>query len=102
MNKALKMFAILSLSALAACSSTGNSTSNSAGTFVDDSTKTAEIKSNILKDQSLKGMDIHVETQNNTVQLSGFVKSQEQKDNAQRIAQNTKGVQSVNNNIIVQ
>lgn len=99
--------------ALAACSSTQSnqqtaqgtnpnpSPTQAAGDYVDDAGITTAIKANLLKDQALKGFDIHVETAQNVVQLSGFLNSPLAKTNAQRIAQTTKGVKSVKNDIIV-
>jgi osmotically-inducible protein OsmY len=42
-----------------------------------------------------------VETLKGTVQLSGFAKSQTEKDRAEAIARNVKGVTSVRNSIVV-
>jgi hyperosmotically inducible protein len=110
MNK-LTFLSIAGALALAACNAntqtaqgtrdTSPSTSQVAADYIDDAGITAAIKGSILKDQALKGMDIHVETEKNIVQLSGFVDSSLQKSNAQRIAETTKGVRSVKNDIIV-
>ena len=42
-----------------------------------------------------------METLNNTVQLSGFAKSQAEKDRAESIARNTQHVREVRNSIVV-
>src|SRR5579872_5485757 len=84
---------------LAACAAVqGQETT---GQYVDDSTITAKVKTQLVKAQSLKGFDIHVETMQGTVQLSGFVDTRAQKDQAGEIAQGVTGVVGVQNNILV-
>jgi osmotically-inducible protein OsmY len=55
----------------------------------------------LAKDDFLKSFQISVETYKGTVQLSGFVNTQETKDKAGQIAGSVKGVQSVKNDLIV-
>ncbi|MDE2229377.1 MAG: BON domain-containing protein [Alphaproteobacteria bacterium] len=84
---------------LAACAAVqGRET---AGQYVDDSTITTKVKANIVNAQSLKGFAIHVETMQGTVQLSGFVDTRAQKDQAGQIARGVAGVVGVQNNILV-
>lgn len=71
------------------------------GEYVDDATVTTKVKAEIIKDQSLKGFDIHVETMKDVVQLSGFVGSSQQKAQAEQVARSVKGVRGVRNDIIV-
>ncbi|MBN9429959.1 MAG: BON domain-containing protein [Burkholderiales bacterium] len=73
----------------------------SAGQFVDDSAITAAIKSRFATDQTVAATSIGVETLNGTVQLTGFAKSQAEKDRAAAIARDAHGVKSVRNDIIV-
>ena len=54
-----------------------------------------------LADRSVAATSINVETLNGTVQLSGFAKSQAEKEKAAEIARGAKGVRSVRNDIIV-
>jgi osmotically-inducible protein OsmY len=49
----------------------------------------------------VSGTSISVETLNGTVMLSGFAKNTKEKDTAERIAKNVKGVKAVNNKIDV-
>jgi len=72
-----------------------------AGQYVDDSTITTKVKADIIKEQSLKGFQIGVETMQGTVQLSGFVDTRDQKDQAGKIAAAVSGVNSVQNNLLV-
>ena len=72
-----------------------------AGTYIDDRAISTSVKAKLLEDKSTGGMSINVDVMNGTVALSGFAKSQNEKDMAGRIAANTKGVREVHNNLIV-
>jgi hyperosmotically inducible protein len=69
------------------------------GTTIDDSTITTKVKSALLADPDVKGLDIKVETNKGEVQLSGFVDSQAQIDRAISIARGVEGVNNVQNKI---
>jgi hyperosmotically inducible protein len=71
------------------------------GNYVDDKTITTAVKAKLIEDKQTGGLSINVDTLNGTVALSGFAKSQTEKDVAGRIAANTKGVREVRNNLIV-
>lgn len=73
----------------------------SAGNYVDDATISTKVRAELVKDQALKAFDIHVDTMQGVVQLSGFVDSAAQKAQAERLARETDGVRSVRDNIIV-
>jgi osmotically-inducible protein OsmY len=83
----------------AACAST--SKQGSAGEYIDDSVITTKVKSLLAADDFLKSFQISVETFKGTVQLSGFVASQEAVNKAGEIARSVKGVQAVKNDLIV-
>jgi osmotically-inducible protein OsmY len=87
------------VAALVACAST--SKQSSTGEYVDDSVITTKVKSLLAEDDFLKSFKISVETYKGTVQLSGFVNSQQAVDKAGQIASSVKGVQSVKNDLIV-
>ncbi|MGH8444729.1 MAG: BON domain-containing protein [Solimonas sp.] len=70
-----------------------------AGQYVSDSAITAKVKSALLAEKGLKSTDISVETQNGTVQLSGFVASSAQTDQAVDVAKHVKGVKDVKNDL---
>ena len=76
-------------------------THESAGEYVDDSVITTKVKSLLAADDFLKSFQISVEMYQGTVQLSGFVNSQQAVDKAGQIARSVKGVKSVKNNLIV-
>ena len=71
------------------------------GSYVDDSGITAAIKTKMAEDKTVAATSISVETLNGTVQLSGFAKSQAEKDRADAIARGSKGVRDVRNSIVV-
>jgi hyperosmotically inducible periplasmic protein len=79
----------------------GTSTRESTGEYLDDRGVTARVKTALIGDEIVKARDINVETFKGTVQLSGFVDSQEQKARAASIAAGINGVRSVENNISV-
>ena len=72
-----------------------------AGRYVDDKAINAKIKTELYRDSIVKGTEVNVNTFRGIVQLSGFVDNQAQKDRAGEIAQQTKGVQGVRNDLIV-
>lgn len=76
-------------------------TKTTAGTEIDDSAITTKVKSALLADDIVKGLDIQVETSKGEVQLSGFVDSQDQIDRAVTIAKGEEGVKNVNNKMEV-
>jgi osmotically-inducible protein OsmY len=80
-----------------ACSSTA--TKQSTGEYIDDTAITAKVKSAFVKDDSVKANDVQVETFRGVVQLSGFVDSSVQKQQAEAVARGVNGVRDVTNNI---
>ena len=73
----------------------------STGQYFDSSTITMKVKANLLADKQVKSLPITVNTYKNVVQLSGFVDNQIQKDRAEEIARNVKGVRGVNDSLII-
>ena len=71
------------------------------GSYVDDAAITTAVKAKMAEDKTVSATSISVETLNGTVQLSGFAKSQAEKDRAESIARNTKNVREVRNSIVV-
>ena len=90
---------LMLIATFAACASTPEL--ESAGEYVDDSVITTKVKSLLAADDFLKSFKISVETFKGTVQLSGFVGSQQAVDKANEIARSVKGVTSVKNDLIV-
>jgi osmotically-inducible protein OsmY len=81
------------------CSSTR--TRESTGEYIDSSALTAKVKSALVADEIVRARDIQVETFRATVQLSGFVDSETQKERATAVARSVQGVRDVKNNLIV-
>ena len=99
-NMFIRCFMIMMLIAtFVACAST--SKQESTGEYVDDSVITTKVKSLLAADDFIKSFDISVETYKGTVQLSGFVSSQQAVDKAGQITRGVKGVKSVKNDLIV-
>lgn len=77
----------------------GGPQSASVGDHIDDSGITARVKTKLLRDPSISGLDIHVRTFKGRVQLNGFVDSADQIDKAGQLAREVAGVESVENNL---
>jgi hypothetical protein len=90
---------IMLVATFMACAST--STQESTGEYVDDSVITTKVKSLLAADDFLKSFQIGVEIFKGTVQLSGFVNSQNAVNKAVEITRSVKGVESVKNNLII-
>jgi hyperosmotically inducible periplasmic protein len=73
----------------------------SVGEYVDDAAITTAVKAKFAEDKTVAATAIKVQTLNGTVQLSGFAKSQAEKEQAERLARDTKHVRSVRNDILV-
>ena len=72
-----------------------------AGAYVDDAAITTAVKAKYVEDKTVSATSISVETLNGTVQLSGFAKSQAEKDKAEALARGVKNVRAVRNDIAV-
>lgn len=62
---------------------------------IADTAITTKVKTELMAEPALKSLDVHVETNNGTVMLSGFVPSQAEVDKAVDVARNVKGVNKV-------
>jgi len=71
------------------------------GSYVDDAGITTAVKAKMAEDKTVSASSISVETLNGTVQLSGFAKSQSEKNQAEILARSAKNVRDVRNNIVV-
>ncbi len=74
-------------------------TGKSAGEIVDDSIIVSRINAKIVADADLQFLKIDVDSDEGNVTLSGFVPSSEAEERLVRIAEETKGVTSVKNNL---
>lgn len=73
-----------------------------AGQAIDDAAITASVKSKYLLDDTLKGLQIDVDTEQGVVTLHGSVQSDAAKELATQIAQTAEGVVRVDNQLTVQ
>jgi osmotically-inducible protein OsmY len=85
------------LTVLMGCAAT--SKSEGTGQYIDDSVITTKTKAAIFNDPTLKASEINVETYKGRVQLSGFVKSQADINQALELTKGVAGVVSVKNDM---
>lgn len=69
----------------------------SVGEYIDDTVLTSRAKTELLRADDVAGTDIQVETFNGIVQLSGFVRSEQEKRRAGEIVRQIPGVRDVDN-----
>jgi hyperosmotically inducible protein len=77
------------------------SAAKTAGERIDDGTIAASIKAGLLDNKATSSMHINVESYKGTVQLSGFVDSEAEKDTAGKVAARVNGVKKVVNSLRV-
>ncbi|RJG04301.1 BON domain-containing protein [Noviherbaspirillum sedimenti] len=68
---------------------------------IEDSVITTKAKTALLADTTVKGTDIHVETNKGVVSLSGMVDTERQRERAASIVKGIDGVSSVDNKMTV-
>lgn len=71
------------------------------GTAIDDTTVTGRVKAALLADPGIKSFDISVLTHQGEVQLTGFVNSQAQIEQAGKLAAAAEGASSVKNELMI-
>ena len=98
-KRLIPVLAIFATAGLIGCASTAKH--EGTGEYVDDTVITAKVKTAIFEQPGLKSAEINVETFKGVVQLSGFVRSQENVNLAVATARTVKGVLSVRNSMIV-
>lgn len=87
------------LSLAGGCAAT--TTRQSTGEYVDDAAITTKVKAEFVRDETVKAMQVNVDTFKGIVQLSGFVDTAAQKARAGEIARAVGGVTDVQNKIDV-
>ncbi len=86
-------------SLMVACA--GGPQSESFGEHIDDSVITTKVKTALLSDPEVSGMDINVTTFKGRVQLNGLVNNAQQIDQAAQLAREVGGVVAVENNLSI-
>ena len=99
MNQRNLFIAVFAAIVLIGCA--GSRTQESTGEYIDDATITTKVKSQLLLSEDTSGTAISVETFKGIVQLSGFVKSDQEKRRAEEIAGAIDGVKRVENKISI-
>ena len=77
----------------------GPSEGESVGDYVDDATTTTSVKTKLLAEDGLKSVEIHVDTVEGVVTLTGTVDDEAQKSLAEQVARSVGGVSSVVNKL---
>ena len=90
------------LSAFLALTAVGCAHDQSWGQKFEDATLTSKVKAALADDPDVNSLAVSVETLRGDVQLSGFVKSQEQARRAVDVAKRVDGVKGVINKMTVQ
>jgi hyperosmotically inducible periplasmic protein len=88
----------VAVAGLTGCHTQGRST----GTYIDDRMVSSRVKGALNDSPVYKYPNVDVSSFNGTVQLNGFVATQEQKAQAARVASQVEGVKQLVNNITVQ
>jgi hyperosmotically inducible protein len=81
------------------CASTAEH--KSTGQYIDDAAISTKVKAKLLNDSLTEALKVDVNTNRGTVQLSGFVDSENQRERAYQLAQSVAGVKSIRNDLIV-
>jgi hypothetical protein len=87
------------LLAATGCETTNTKDERSEGRVIDDQHITENVQKSLESEPTYKFTDVKVNTFAGIVQLSGFVNTQDQKNRAQQIAQDTDGVKDVHNGL---
>lgn len=87
------------VASLVACA--GTPKQESTGEYLDDTVLTAKVKSALLNDPAVSGLAVNVESFKGTVQLSGFVKSADEREKAVQVARKVGGVKQIRNDILL-
>ena len=79
----------------------GDQYSRSTGEYIDDKALAYRVSGALHDNAEYKFSSVDVKSFRGTIQLSGFVNTQEQKTRAGEIAKQVQGVQNVENNVTV-
>jgi hyperosmotically inducible protein len=83
------------------CAFAADTSTDSAGQYLDDATITTKVKASFAEDKWVKGRNISVRTDNRVVDLTGSVKSKAESDRATELATKVESVKAVHNNLTV-
>jgi hyperosmotically inducible periplasmic protein len=97
----MKNMMFVAMAAFALAFSAPGLAEKSAGDRVDDGSIVTQVKAGLVAEKGVPSNDVNVEVYKGVVLLSGFVKTQAEKDGAGRVAKSIAGVESVRNQLIV-
>jgi osmotically-inducible protein OsmY len=97
LNKIVLMSSLLCTGAIYAA----DTSTDTAGQYVDDATITTRVKAAFAEDKDVKGREISVRTDQGVVDLTGKVQSKTESDRATTLATQVKAVKAVHNNLTV-
>ncbi|QKE40641.1 MAG: BON domain-containing protein [Ferrovum myxofaciens] len=78
-----------------------DSSTDTAGQYLDDATITTKVKASFAEDKGIKGRDISVRTDHGVVDLTGTVSSAKESAWATTLATHVESVKAVHNNLKV-
>jgi hyperosmotically inducible protein len=76
-----------------------DTSTDTAGEYLDDATITTKVKASFAKDKWVLGRDISVRTDHGVVDLTGTVANAKESDRATALATEIKAVKAVHNNL---
>ena len=97
----LMQFAVLALVALDFSACTMFEGREKPSEYANDAGISNKLRADIVADRQLSVFDIHVETMQGVVQLSGFVDSPQSEARAVHLAEGEQGVKLVKDNLVV-
>lgn len=98
-GKAVWVLAAILAIAVGGCAAEGSR--QSTGAYIDDSSITAKVKSEMIADKTVSARNINVTSLAGVVRLEGNIESQQESDRAVAIANGVAGVKSVENRLTV-
>lgn len=98
-NKNLVAIGLLTSALVAGCAAQNGH--RSTGQTMDDGGTTGRVKAALVQNPITKAHDIKVETNRDTVLLTGFVTSEQEKAEATKVARSIDGVKTVRNDLSV-
>ena len=104
MKASAKLITIAAITGVMTLTATGCSVARdqqTVGAYIDDAAISTAIRARFIEDRLVSAAAIKLETLNGEVQLTGFAKTQAEKDRAEELARMTSGVKSVRNSIVV-
>ncbi|WMY72592.1 BON domain-containing protein [Buttiauxella selenatireducens] len=100
-GKVISLFSAAIIATIILTGCAGSEKKESTGNYIDDTIITTRVKSALLGEKNISSTDISVETFKGRVQLSGFVSSEDIANKAVAVTKSVKGVQVVENDLIL-